>query len=152
MRLRWSSSQTGKRRWRWCRSSKGEGGAAGGERERAERGTGGREERERGGQAQPTYIPSLAKTAYAPLTHTHTHLASPVPPPHHTHRQADDHGHLLTEQDSKLATQADFVLELAGKVDGLGARLQAAQGAADRTGQQLAQVSTAAQCSDVPQT
>jgi hypothetical protein len=60
----------------------------------------------------------------------------------HTHRQADDHGHLLTEQESKLATQADFVLEFAGKVDGLGARLQEAQGAAGRSREQLSQVST----------
>lgn len=121
-------------------------------RERGQREGQGGGKREKGGgrRSRHTY-PHLPKPHMHP-SHTHTHLASPVPPPHHTHRQADDHGHLLTEQDSKLATQADFVLELAGKVDGLGARLQAAQGAADRTGQQLAQVSTAAQCSDVPQT
>jgi len=61
---------------------------------------------------------------------------SPSPPC----RQADDHSHLLTEQDGKLANQASFIMDLAGKVDGLDSWSQTAQEGSSKQDQSLAQV------------
>lgn len=46
----------------------------------------------------------------------------------------------LAEQDTKLATQADFVLDLAGKIDGLNSWVQDAQGLFEKHEGQVGQV------------
>jgi hypothetical protein len=62
--------------------------------------------------------------------------------PHHTQRQADDHGHLLVEQEARLATHGDFSGEVAVKVDGLASMCLQAQESSCKAGQQLGQVRT----------
>jgi hypothetical protein len=57
-------------------------------------------------------------------------------------RQSDDHGHLLTEQEARLATQVDFVMDLAGRVDGLSGWTQQAQQSFDKADTRFEQVWT----------
>lgn len=65
---------------------------------------------------------------------------SPRPPPPSLPRQSDDHGHLLTEQEARLATQVDFVIDLAGRVDGLSGWTQQAQQSFDKADTHFEQV------------
>lgn len=57
-----------------------------------------------------------------------------------SHRQADDHGHLLVEQEARLATHTDFSGEVAAKVDGLASMCQQAQDSSCKAQQHLGQV------------
>lgn len=75
---------------------------------------------------------------------SHTHfvivLMHPHPKPLPPCRQADDHGHLLTEQEATLAHQASFLTDLATKVEGLNTGCTAAQEGLCENGQKLTEV------------
>lgn len=86
------------------------------------------------------YVGQAVLCASTPCLNASPHSPTNAQTINQPHRQSDDHGHLLTEQDHRLAEQTTLMSQLAGKVEGLDTLLTDTRGEQGQARETLTQV------------